>query len=172
MTTTYRRRYWRILPAAAILLLTLAGCGATPSTNPPTSTAGQTTDPEQARKEYLDLFTQVQALAPGDWTKVAPEAPGDVCHLPLGMEGTRFSFDSTQGAISEDQAEAIHKSVKEAFESKGLRVVQTQPSGANRDRTTTGFGDGKFSMQLGTSSFGTTLGGNTRCAPDPDGKFR
>ena len=171
MTTTYRRRYWRVLPAA-IILLTLAGCGTAPSTNPPTSTAEQTVDPDQARKDYLDLFTEVQALAPGDWTKVTPEAQGDVCHLPLGMEGTQFSFDSTQGAISEDQAEAIHKSVKEAFESKGLRVVQTQPSGANRDQTTTGFGDGKFSMQLGTSSFGTTLGGNTRCAPDPEGKFR
>ncbi|MEO3940305.1 hypothetical protein V3C41_04400 [Paenarthrobacter nicotinovorans] len=129
-------------------------------------------DPEQARKEYLDLFTEVQALAPDDWTKVTPEAQGDVCHLPLGMEGTQFSFDSTQGAISEDQAEAIHKSVKEVFESNGLRVVQTQPSGANRDQTTTGFGDGKFSMQLGTSSLGTTLGGNTRCSPDPEGKFR
>ncbi|MGA8787434.1 MAG: hypothetical protein WB535_00635 [Paenarthrobacter sp.] len=129
-------------------------------------------DPEQARTEYFDLFNKIQALAPGDWTKVAPEAPGDVCHLPLGMEGTQFSFDSTQGAISEDQAEAIHKTVKEVFESKGLRVVQTQPSGANRDQTTTGFGDGKFSLQLGTSSFGTTLGGNTRCAPDPEGKFR
>ncbi|WP_223944611.1 hypothetical protein [Arthrobacter sp. StoSoilB20] len=129
-------------------------------------------DPEQARKEYLDLFTEVQALAPGDWTKVTPEAQGDVCHLPLGMEGTQFSFDSTQVAISEDQAEAMHKTVKEAFESKGLRVVQTQPSGANRDQITTGFGDGKFSLQLGTSSFGTTLGGNTRCVPDPESKFR
>ncbi|WP_354513858.1 hypothetical protein [Paenarthrobacter sp. 4246] len=129
-------------------------------------------DPEEARTEYLELFNKVQALAPGDWTKVTPEAPGDVCHLPLGMEGTQFSFDSMHGAISEDQSEAIHRTVKEVFESKGLRVEQTQPSGANRDQITTGFGDGKFSMQLGTSSFGTTLGGNTRCEPDPEGKFR
>jgi hypothetical protein len=129
-------------------------------------------DPDQARKDYLDLFTEVQALAPGDWTKITPDKPGMACPLPDGIGGTRFNYDSTQGAISEDQAEAIHKSVKEAFESKGLRVEQTQPSGANRDQTTTGFGDGKFSMQLGTSSFGTTLGGNTRCAPDPEGKFR
>ncbi|QSZ47636.1 hypothetical protein [Arthrobacter sp. D5-1] len=106
-------------------------------------------DPEQARTEYFDVFNKIQALAPGDWTKVTPEAPGDVCHLPLGMEGTKFSFDSMHGG-----------------------VVQTQPSGASRDQTTTGFGDGKFSTQLGTSSLGTTLGGNTRCAPDPEGKFR
>ncbi|WP_207597056.1 hypothetical protein [Arthrobacter sp. D5-1] len=129
-------------------------------------------DPEQARKEYLDIFTEIQALAPGDWTKVAPDEPGDVCDLPQGIEGTQFSFDSKHGVMSQDQAEEIHKTVKEVFETEGLRVVQTQPSGANRDQTTTGFGDGKFSMHLGTSSFGTTLGGNTRCAPDPEGKFR
>jgi len=128
--------------------------------------------PEQARTEYLDIFTQIQALAPGDWTKITPDKPGMACPLPDGSEGTQFNYDSTQGAISEDQAEAIHKTVKEVFEREGLRVVQTQPSGANRDQTTTGSGDGKFSMQLGTSSFGTTLGGNTRCTPDPEGKFR
>ncbi|MCT9870686.1 hypothetical protein [Paenarthrobacter aurescens] len=129
-------------------------------------------EPEQARTEYLGIFIQIQALAPGDWTKITPDKPGMACPLPDGTEGTRFNFDSMHGAISEDQAEAIHKTVKEVFESKGLRVVQTQPSGANRDQITTGFGDGRFSMQLGTSSFGTTLGGNTRCAPDPEGKFR
>ena len=84
--TTKRRHYWCALPAAAIILLTLAGCGTTPSTNPPTSTAEQTMDPEQARKEYFDLFTQIQALAPGDWGVVIPPrhqrrclpAPGQV----------------------------------------------------------------------------------------------
>ncbi|ASN19868.1 hypothetical protein CGK93_09430 [Arthrobacter sp. YN] len=171
MSTMSSRRF--LLQGLVVAILTaLTGCVTTPSTNPPTSTAEQTMDPEQARKEYLDIFTEVQALAPGDWTKVAPDAPGDVCDLPQGIEGTQFSFDITRSAISEDQAEAIHKTVKEVFESKGLRVVQTQPSGANRDQTTTGFGDGKFSMQLGTSSIGTTLGGNTRCTPDPEGKFR
>jgi hypothetical protein len=128
--------------------------------------------PEQARKEYLDLFTEIQAITPGEWTKVTPDKPGLPCPLPDGTEGTRFNYDSTHGAISQDQAEGTHKTVKEMFETQGLRVVQTQPSGANRDQTTTGFGDGKFTMQFGTSSFGTTLGGNTRCTPDPEGKFR
>ena len=128
--------------------------------------------PEQAREEYLDLFTKIQALAPGGWTKVTPDKPGDVCDLPMGDQGTQFNDDSTRGAIAQVQAEAIHKTVKELFETQGLRVVQTQPSGANRDQTTTGFGDDRFSMQFGTSSFGTTLGGNTRCTPDPEGKFR
>ncbi|GAA3277704.1 hypothetical protein AAU01_24490 [Paenarthrobacter aurescens] len=170
--TPRRRHYWRALPATAVLLLVLTGCGTTPSTNPPTSTEEQTRGPEQARTEYLDIFTQIQALAPGDWTKITPDKPGMACPLPDGTEGTRFNYDSTQGTITEEQAAAIHKTVREIFESKGLRVVQTQPSGSNRDQTTTGFGDGKFSMQLGTSSFGTSLGGNTRCAPDPEGKFR
>ncbi|MET3904926.1 hypothetical protein ABIE35_003514 [Paenarthrobacter sp. 4246] len=89
---------------------------------------------EQARTEYLNIFTQIQALAPGDWTKITPYKPGMACPLPDGTEGTRFNYDSTQGAISEDQAEAIHKTVKEVFESNGLRVVQTQPSGGGEPR--------------------------------------
>ncbi|WOH19366.1 hypothetical protein IRJ34_03295 [Paenarthrobacter sp. GOM3] len=171
MTTMSSRRSL-IQGLVVAILVALTGCGTTPSTTPPTNAAEQTMGPEQARTEYLDIFTQIQGLAPGDWTKITPDKPGMACPLPDGTEGTRFNYDSTQGAISEDQAKAIHKSVKEVFESNGLSVVQTQPSGANRDQTTTGFGDGKFSMQLGTSSFGTTLGGNTRCAQDPEGKFR
>ena len=76
MTTMLRRRYWRVLPAAAMLLLTLAGCAATPSTNSPTSTAEKAMDPEEARTEYLELFNKIQALAPGDWTKVTPDKAG------------------------------------------------------------------------------------------------
>ena len=155
-----------------VVLAALVGCGTTPGTNPPTSAVEQTMGSEQAREEYLDIFTKIQALAPGDWTKVTPDKPGMVCPLPDGTEGTQVNYDSTHGSIPQEQTAEIHKTVKELFETEGLRVVQTQPSGANRDQTTTGFGDGKFSMRFGTSSFGTTLGGSTRCALDPEGKFR
>ncbi|MET4540221.1 hypothetical protein ABIE37_002002 [Arthrobacter bambusae] len=172
MTTKLHPVYRRVLPAAAIILLTLAGCGTTTTTNPPTSTAEQTMASEQARKEYLDLFTKIQAHAPGDWSKVTPDKPGGVCDGPLGTEGTQVSFDATRSPLSREEMDALHDKVKAEFETTGFTVTQHTDGGENFVRRTDVFGPEKFVMGLTTGKYGIALGGNTRCFSDPEGKFR
>ena len=128
--------------------------------------------PEQAREEYLDLFTKIQALAPGGWTKVTPDKPGLVCPLPDGTEGTQVSFDAHRSPLSREEMDALHDKVKTVFETTGFTVKQSTDGGANFVRSTDVFGPDKFVMGLTTGKYAITLGGNTRCVPDPDKKFR
>ncbi|WP_157731585.1 hypothetical protein [Arthrobacter sp. YN] len=127
---------------------------------------------EQARKEYLNLFTEVQALAPGDWTKVTPDKPGGVCDGPLGTEGTKVSFDAHRSPLSREEMDALHDKVKTLFEATGFTVKQETDDGPNFIRSTDVFGPDKFVMGLTTGRLAITLGGNTRCFSDPEGKFR
>jgi hypothetical protein len=172
MKTIRNRRYWRVLPAAAMLLLTLAGCAATPSTNSPTSTAEKAMDPEEARTEYLELFNKIQALAPGDWTKVTPDKAGWVCDRSLGTEGTQVSFDTSRSPLSREEMDALHDKVKTLFEATGFNLRQEIDEGPNFVRHTVVLGPDKFSMAFGTGKYGITLSGNTRCFADPEGKYR
>ena len=172
MTTMHRPHYRRILPAAAILLITLAGCGTTPGT-PPTGTAEQTMEPEQARTEYFNLFNKIQALAPGDWDVAPPsEYQGDVCRLPDGSDGTQFSIDTSRSPLSREEMDALHDKAKTVFVSTGFTVKQESDAGPNFVRHTDVFGPDKFVMGLTTGKYEINLGGNTRCVPDPEGKFR
>jgi hypothetical protein len=132
----------------------------------------QAMGPEQARKEYLDLFTKIQALAPGDWTKVTPDKPGAVCILPNGSESTKASFDAHRSPLSREEMDALHDKVKAVFETAGFTVQQSTDGGANFVRNTNVFGPEKFVMGLTTGKYAITLGGNTRCVPDPEAKFR
>lgn len=150
MKTERDRRYWHVLPAAAILLVTLAGCGATPSSNPPTSTAERTMDPEEARTEYVELFNRIQALAPGDWTKVTPDKAGWVCDRPLGTEGTQVSFDTSRSPLNQEEMYALHDKVKTLFEATGFYLRQEIDDGPNFVRHTVVLGPDKFSMAFGT----------------------
>ncbi|MET3903023.1 hypothetical protein [Paenarthrobacter sp. 4246] len=129
-------------------------------------------DPEQARKEYLDIFTEAQALAPGDWTKVTPDKPGGVCVRPLGTEGTKVSFDTSRSPLSREEMDALHDKVKALFEATGFTVKQESDGGPNFVRHTDVFGPDKFVMGLTTGKYEINLGGNTRCFADPEGKFR
>ncbi len=129
-------------------------------------------DPEQARKEYLDIFTEVQALAPGGWTKVAPDKAGWVCDRPLGTEGTQVSFDTSRSPLSREEMDDLHDKVKTLFEATGFNLRQEIDEGPNFVRHTVVLGPDKFSMAFGTGKYGITLSGNTRCFADQEGKFR
>ncbi|MDR6437473.1 hypothetical protein J2790_002616 [Paenarthrobacter nicotinovorans] len=173
MTATHRSRHRRVLPAAAIILLTLAGCGTTPSTNSPTSAVEQTMDPEQARAEYFELFNKIQALAPGDWGVAPPsEFQGDACRLPDGTDGTQFSVNTSRSPLSREEMDALHEKVRAEFETTGFTVRQSTDGGENFVRRTSVFGPEKFVMGITTGKYGIALSGNTRCVPDPEGEFR
>lgn len=174
MTTLPRLRYRLALPAVAAILLTMSGCGNTAGTNPSTSsTVEQTMGPEQARKEYLDLFTTIQALAPsGDWGVAPPDIKGDACRLPDGTDGTQFSINTSRSPLSREEMDALHDKVKAVFETTGFTVQQHTDGGENFVRRTDVFGPEKFVMGLTTSKYEINLGGNTRCVPDPEATFR
>ncbi|WP_311214269.1 MULTISPECIES: hypothetical protein [unclassified Arthrobacter] len=129
-------------------------------------------DPEEARTEYLELFNKIQALAPGGWTKVTPGKAGWVCDRPLGTEGTQVSFDTSRSPLSREEMDALHDKVKTLFEATGFTVKQETDDSPNFNRSTDVSGPGKFVMGFGTGKYGITLGGNTRCFADPEGKFR
>lgn len=66
----------------------------------------------------------------------------------------------------------LHDKVKTLFEATGLTVKQETDGGPNFIRSTDVFGPDKFVMGFVTGKYGISLGGNTRCVPDPEGKFR
>ena len=68
--------------------------------------------------------------------------------------------------------DALHDKVKTEFETTGFTVTQHTDGGANFIRRTVVFGPEKFVRGLTTGKYEINLGGNTRCVPDPEAKFR
>ncbi|NQD90737.1 hypothetical protein HP499_23420 [Paenarthrobacter sp. CM16] len=68
--------------------------------------------------------------------------------------------------------DALHEKVKEQFVTTGFTVQQSTDGGENFVRRTTVSGPEKFVMGITTGKYGIALSGNTRCVPDPEGKFR
>jgi hypothetical protein len=184
MTTTYRRRYWRILSTSAVLLLLVSGCSpSSPGQGTDTASSGSQTaasnmlpdgkgvtmTADEARTEFFGLLDEIQAMAAGDW--VNEDAPaGGYCNFQGTGNGKEFGGSRTRDPLSVTDREVLRQKVEEFYKSRGYSVkVFDQSTATNKLIITNGFGPDGLVLQVYTGDLGTTVAGNSRCVPDPQG---
>ncbi|MGJ3192664.1 hypothetical protein FQP90_14365 [Paenarthrobacter nitroguajacolicus] len=181
-----RQRLTATVFTAVMVLLLVSGCFSTPQSNGetanpspseststsnlPSSGAGTTMTPEAASSELFGLLDEIQAMAPGDWTNKDVPA-GGYCNFQGTGSGKEFGGSRTRGPLSVTDREVLRQKVEEFYKSRGYDVkVFDQSTATNKLIITNGFGPDGLVLQVYTGDLGTTVAGNSRCVPDPQGK--
>ncbi|MGA8787435.1 MAG: hypothetical protein WB535_00640 [Paenarthrobacter sp.] len=153
-----------------------SGEGTAPSTSQTTATntlpedgKGATMTPEEARTEFFGLLDEIQAMAAGDWVNEDVPA-GGYCNFQGTGNGKEFGGSRTRDPLSVTDREVLRQKVEEFYKSRGYSVkVFDQSTATNKLIITNGFGPDGLVLQVYTGDLGTTVAGNSRCVPDPQG---
>jgi hypothetical protein len=127
---------------------------------------GQTVQPNEAKKDVVDVVDRTTEALGGKWTVRRGPALGK-CPATAETDGVTWTYILDRGEVGDQTADRA--TVKDLWDSSGITTSDYESGGADPLRSVVGRGGPTGSIELLTRSDGYTVHGVSQCA---DGDYK